>query len=134
MKFQYTKLPHGIRRPIIRIAVSHNDKVLPYFALIDSGADVNLFHAELAPLLGLDLEAGERREVGGVVDGERRAYYLHRISLHIGGWKHDDVEVGFMQDLAKSGHGLLGQHGFFNLYTVKFDLPKGDIELKGTTI
>ncbi len=85
MKFQYTKLPHGIKRPIIRTAVSHKDKMLPYFALIDSGADINLFHAELAPLLGLDLTAGERREVGGVVEGERRAYYVHKISLHVGG-------------------------------------------------
>jgi len=104
--------------------------VLPYFALIDSGADVNLFHAELAPLLGLDLTAGERREVGGVVEAERRTYYVHKISLHVGGWKHDNVGVGFMPDLSKSGHGLLGQHGFFNLYTVKFDLLKGEIELK----
>jgi len=40
------------------------------------------------------------------------------------------VEVGFMPDLSKSGHGLLGQYGFFNLYTVKFDLLKGEVELK----
>jgi len=85
MKFQYTKLPHGIEWPIIRVVVSHNDKVLPYFAVIDSGADINLFHAELAPLLGLDLTVGERREVGGVIEGERRAYYVHKISLHVGG-------------------------------------------------
>jgi len=53
MKFPYTKLPNGIKRPIIRIAIEHNGKQLPYYGLIDSGADMNLFHGELAELLGL---------------------------------------------------------------------------------
>ena len=130
MKLQYTEIPNGIKRPVIRIALSHHGKMVPYFALVDSGADINLFHAELAPLLGLDLEAGERHEVGGVVDGERRPYYVHTVTLHVAGWKHENVRVGFMPSLSKTGHGLLGQYGFFDLYTVAFDLPKGEIELK----
>ena len=130
MKFPYTKFPQGIKRPIIRIAIEHKGKELPYFGLIDSGADINLFHGELAELLGLDLEAGEKRSVGGIVEGERREYYVHRVTLKIGGWRHDNVMVGFMPSLSKSGHGLLGQYGFFDLYSVKFDLPKGEIELK----
>jgi len=103
---------------------------VPYFALIDSGADMNLVHAELAPLLGIDLEAGERRDIGGIVDGERRPFYLHRVTLHIGDRAHPNVEVGFMPSLSKSGHGLLGQYGFFDLYRVTFDLPQGEIELQ----
>jgi hypothetical protein len=130
MKFPYTKLPNRVKRPIIRIAVEHKGKEIPYFGLIDSGADINLFHGELAELLGLKLEAGEKHFVGGVVEGERREYYVHKISLKIGGWTHDNVKVGFMPSLSKNGHGLLGQYGFFDLYSVKFDLPKGEIELK----
>lgn len=84
MNVPYTRLPHGFKRPIIRIALSRNGKQVPYFALIDSGADMNLMHAELAPLLGLDLEAGERREVGGIVDGARRPFYVHKVTLHVG--------------------------------------------------
>jgi hypothetical protein len=129
MKLPYTTLPHGFKRPIIRIVVSHSGREVPYYALIDSGADINLMHAELAPLLGLDLEAGERREIGGVVDDERRPYYVHQVTLHIGGRKHPNVRVGFMPSLSKTGHGLLGQYGFFDLYTVKFDLPQGEIDL-----
>ncbi len=91
---------------------------------------MNLMHAELAPLLGIDLEAGERRDIGGVVDGERRPFYLHRVTLHIGDRSHDNVQVGFMPSLSKTGHGLLGQYGFFDLYRVAFDLPKGEIEVQ----
>jgi hypothetical protein len=81
MQLPYTRLPQGFRRPIVRIAVSHDGREVPYYALIDSGADMNLMHAELGPLLGLDLEAGERREIGGIVDGERRPFYVHRVTL-----------------------------------------------------
>jgi len=130
MKLPYTKLPHGFKRPIVRIAVARNGRQVPYFALIDSGADMNLMHAELAPLLGIDLEAGERRDIGGIVDGERRPFYLHRVTLHIGDQAHPNVEVGFMPSLSKTGHGLLGQYGFFDLYRVAFDLPQGEIELQ----
>jgi Aspartyl protease len=130
MKFPYTRLPNKIKRPIIRIAVEHKGKEIPYFGLIDSGADMNLFHAEIAELLGLDLKAGVKQFAGGIVEGERREYYVHNITLKIGGWRNENVREGFMPSLSKNGHGLLGQYGFFDLYSVKFDLPKGEIELK----
>jgi hypothetical protein len=130
MKFPYTNLPHGFKRPIARIVVANGDRQVPYYALIDSGADLNLMHAELAPLLGIDLEAGERRDIGGIVDGEARPLYMHRVTLHVGDRVHHNVEVGFMPSLSKTGHGLLGQYGFFDLYRVLFDLPRGEIELQ----
>jgi len=55
---------------------------------------------------------------------------IHTITLHVAGRKHENVRVGFMPSLSKTGHGLLGQYGFFDLYTVAFDLPKWEIELK----
>jgi hypothetical protein len=51
------------------------------------------------------------------------------VTLHLGDRAHPNVEVGFMPPLSKTGHGLLGQYGFFNLYTVKFDFPQGQIGL-----
>ena len=129
MLLPYTRIPHGFKRPIVRIVVSRNNREVPYYALIDSGADMNLMHAELAPLLGIELEAGERQEIGGIVDGERSAIYIHSVTLQIDDQQHENVRVGFMPSLSKTGHGLLGQYGFFDLYTVKFDLPKGQIEL-----
>ncbi len=52
------------------------------------------------------------------------------MTLHIGDREHRNVEVGFMPSLSQTGHGLLGQYGFFDLYRVTFDLGQGQIELK----
>ena len=40
------------------------------------------------------------------------------------------VVDGFSYDIASHGYGLLGQKGFFENFTVKFDYSKSDIELK----
>jgi len=64
------------------------------------------------------------------VAGQVRPYYIHVVAIHVGGWLHENVPVGFMPELSKTGHGLLGQYGFFNLFKIQFDLPKGEIDLK----
>mgnify|MGYP001607964096 FL=1 len=38
--------------------------------------------------------------------------------------------MGFSYDIAKHGFGILGQKGFFDIFVVKFDLVKEEIELK----
>ncbi|MDO8259932.1 MAG: hypothetical protein Q7T50_00350 [Candidatus Magasanikbacteria bacterium] len=39
------------------------------------------------------------------------------------------MNCGFSYDIAKHGYGVLGQKGFFDLFAVKFDLKKEQIEL-----
>jgi hypothetical protein len=54
---------------------------------------------------------------------------LDDVEIEVGGWRRP-AAVGFMPDLAPNGHGLLGQSGFFDLFSfVKFERPKGTIEL-----
>ena len=130
MKFGYKKLSSGVIRPIIPIEVKFKDKVVRYFALIDSGADLNIFHSEIAELLGLDVTQGEECLVSGITQGEVQKYYVHQVSLIVGGWTYQ-TKVGFMPTLSKIGHGLLGQNGFFDLFkSVKFEFGKKEIELK----
>ena len=38
--------------------------------------------------------------------------------------------IGFSYDIARHGYGILGQKGFFDIFVVKFDLIKEEIELK----
>ena len=84
---------------------------------------------DLAALIGIDVAAGERRDVGGVVAGECRPYYLHEIDLGVGG-KFSETTVGFMTDLSPNGFGLLGQRGFFSRFSfVKFEHSKGTVEV-----
>lgn len=131
MKFDYKRLPNGIERPIIPITVRNprTDQSLRYYALVDSGADSCIFGSEIGELIGLDITAGRSLSVSGVVEGERRPYYVHKIEVEIGGWPKL-TEVGFMPELSKNGHGILGQAGFFDRFSfVKFEYHKSTIEL-----
>lgn len=129
MKFPYYELRGGLTRPIIEIEMSYGDRNFRYAALIDSGADMNLFQSEVAEHLGIDLEKGIKRSVGGIADGESQVYYVHPVTLTVGGWKYETT-VGFMPALSKNGYGVLGQMDFFNLFKkVSFDFNKQEIEL-----
>jgi hypothetical protein len=131
MKFVYKRFASGIERPIIPIIVRNpvTQQSVRYLALVDSGADRCIFAGEIGELIGLDVTAGAEHTVSGVIAGQTRPYYLHDVEIEVGGWRRP-AAVGFMPDLAPNGHGLLGQVGFFDLFSfVKFERPKGTIEL-----
>lgn len=138
MKFSYLKFPldyeskffgKSILRPIIPITINFHDKSIRYAALIDSGADFCIFDAEVGEYLGLVIENGIKNSFGGIQEKAGAIAYLHTISINIGGWDYTTT-VGFSYDIAKHGHGILGQKGFFDLFIVKFDYQRGEIELK----
>lgn len=127
MKFRYKKYGPGVLRPVIPVEVIHNGLEVPYEVLVDSGADICIFDAHIAEILGIEVIKGERREVSSLT-GFPEFYYLHNISMKVGGLEYD-VEVGFMS-MRINAYGIVGQKGFFNKFVVKFDLQKEDIEIK----
>jgi len=138
MKFNYKKFPlpqesdffgTTILKPVIPIKIFHNDKVLRYDALIDSGADFCIFDAEIGEYLGIDIQSGLKEMFGGIQELGNAFAYLHKLDLNIGGWDYKTI-IGFSYDIAKHGFGILGQKGFFNIFIVKFDYKKEQIELK----
>jgi hypothetical protein len=131
MKFAYKKFANGIERPIIPVIVWNlaTRQSIRYLALVDSGADVCIFAAEIGELIGLDVFGGRERSVSGVVAGQMRPYYVHDVEIQVGTLRRRST-VGFMPDLAANGHGLLGQTGFFDLFSfVKFERQNGVVEL-----
>lgn len=130
MKFSYKKLQGGVIRPIIPVEVrTAKGGPVKYFALVDSGADICIFHGEIAELIGIkDIKTGKKNFVSGITQGESQPYYIHPVTISVGGWPYD-INVGFMPTLSKLGYGVLGQKGFFDLFTIKFDLSKEEIEL-----
>jgi hypothetical protein len=131
MKFAYKRFASGVERPIIPVIVRNpaTGQSARYFALVDSGADVCVFAAEIGELIGLDVFGGRERMVSGVVAGEARPYYVHEVEIQVGLLRRASA-IGFMPDLAHNGHGLLGQTGFFDLFSfVKFERQNGVIEL-----
>ncbi len=127
MKFKYKKI-NGILRPIIPIEISFDNKSIKYEVLVDSGADNNIFDAEIGEILNIDIEKGEREDVGGIT-GVIQPYYKHLVTINVGGWSYE-TEVGFLRNIAHLGYGVVGQRGFFDIFIVKFDLLKEYIELK----
>jgi len=130
MKFSYKKYPNSILRPVIPIKLKNKELEIGYEVLVDSGADLCIFDAEMGEAIGVDIKKGKMREVFGV-GGKASIYYLHKVSIEVGGWSYD-IEAGFMLNVAGKvmQYGLVGQKGFFDIFIVKFDLLKEEIELK----
>jgi hypothetical protein len=138
MKFRYFKFPidrpdnffgNSLLKPIIPVKIINGDKSINYAALIDSGADFCIFDAEVGELVGLDIRRGPKIEFGGIQQLKGSIGYIHNIEIDIGGWPHK-IKAVFSYDVAKHGYGILGQRGFFDIFIVKFDLLKEEIELK----
>jgi len=131
MQFPYKrfKLADGteLLKPIIPIGLLYKGKQIKYEALIDSGADFNIFNAEIGELLGIDIRSGKKMKFSGIA-GEPFEVYLHRLTLEIGGCQYEIV-AGFSYKISPYGFGILGQKGFFDLFRVKFIFSKGIIEI-----
>ena len=128
MKFSYKKYPPKFLRPVIPIFLIHNNIEVPYQVLIDSGSDICIFDAGLLEIFNLNLTDGRRHELMGAT-GEPAVFYFHNIGIKIGSWKYN-LKAGFMPRTTALDYGLVGQQGFFDIFTVKFDLLKEEIELK----
>jgi hypothetical protein len=132
MQFSYKSYrPEGaldLKRPVIEIVLrnprNESAAVIGYEALVDSGSDRNIFPAELAELIGIDLTDTESiRQIGGVVAGERRRVYFHQVEMELGGpgGPRFITSIGFMTDFSDIGYGLLGRRGFFDRFSfIKF--------------
>lgn len=138
MLFKYFEFPlpksspvlgNSILRPIIPIKISINGQTAKYDALIDSGADFCIFHAEIAEYLGIDVQSGLREVFSGVEDSIGAEAYFHELTLTIGD-KSIKTLIGFSYDIVDHGYGLLGQKGLFDKFRINFDLTEKQIELK----
>ena len=138
MKFLYKKFPLSERnsyfgssllKPIINVKIKFETRELRYDVLIDSGADFCIFDAEIGEYLGIDIQSGIKVGFGGIQESKRAVAYLHNVILIIGGYEYKTT-VGFSYDIARNGYGILGQKGFFELFTVIFGYLKEEIELR----
>lgn len=129
MKFRYAKYGKALR-PVIPIKLRNKNQEIGYHVLVDSGADLCLFDANIGEAIGLDVRKGTPREVFGI-GGKASLYYLHKVTIEVGGWPYV-IEAGFMPAVAgrAASYGVVGQRGFFDAFVVKFDLLKEEVELK----
>lgn len=129
MRFQYARY-NGVLRPVIPIKLKHGGKEIGYHVLVDSGADMCLFDADIGKAIGIDTKSEVPHEVFGI-GGKTSFYYTHKVTIEVGGWPFE-IEAGFMPEVAGRvlPYGVVGQRGFFDIFIVRFDLLKEEVELK----
>ncbi len=126
MRFPYKRYSATLARPIIPIRIAAADRWIDYEVLVDSGADICVFDAELAEDLGLDVTAGEPATITGAT-GSPQHVFIHPVELSIA-HRTFGARVAFMA--TPEPYGLAGQRGFFSQFRITFDQPDGQLELQ----
>ncbi len=136
MKFAYEKFPVDnigsfASRPVLTVVIENpiTHRAIGYKALLDSGADINIFPAEIAEILGLDMQSGKLYKFGGIGSAGHSSY-VHKVNFIVGGSIKYETECAFSYEISKIGYGVLGQKGFFDHFVIKFDYSKKEIEIK----
>lgn len=127
--FKYQKAER-YKRPLIPITLQFENNKINTLALIDSGADFNVFHSELAELLEINLDVLEEKEFGGIKkDKVQCKGKLAMVEIGIND-EYFDSPVIFSSDISDNGYGILGQNGFFDHFRITLDYKTDNIYLK----
>ena len=123
MRFSYFPRPYvdqktqkiiDVFRPEIpiRLAYGHRLYPNPILALLDSGADNNLFPSKYALLLGLNFRKGAKRLITGIGNHQIDAYRFPVI-LYI-----EEMKINTNIDFCESQQTpILGRHDFFKYFS-----------------
>lgn len=126
MKFPYRKY-EIFYKPVLPVIFKLAEKKFSYQALIDTGADVSIIHAEIAEQLGIEVKAGKKFAFGGICG--TGLGYVHKANIEIGGYVFQDVPIIFTQDINPYGFGILGHKGLFEKMKLVFEVGKKQFEL-----
>ncbi len=103
--------------PIIPIHVRNKETEIDLEVLVDSGASFSTFREEVADLLGIKIEDGEKRISVGICGNIE--VFLHDIELRSFD-KWFSCRIAFSRHLTSSFN-LLGRHGFFERHLIMFN-------------
>ena len=112
--------------PVIPLRFHLGTKTVDSTALIDSGATISVFRAEVALNLGLDLENGEEIWLGGV--GGHIKGYIHKVKVEVAG-KIFLCPIVFSHEYLVSFN-LLGREAFFQQFKIIFEEKKNLLTLE----
>ena len=119
-KFKYKRIG-DFYRPFIDITLRNGTHMCKYAALIDSGADFNIFHADIARLLHIDFTKLKEITFGGIKEDKTPCKgYVAGVEIGINE-RFFNALVVFSADISQNGSGVLDQRGFFEHFRVIFD-------------
>lgn len=135
LKFDYIQIGKH-KRPVVPIQLSFGNKAVNTPALIDSGADFNLIHIDIAETLGIKLNKKKSIIFSGVGNKSLSLEgYMAVVNLMIFN-KGENISfttpIIFTEQLPGNGVALLGETGFFDhLEEVSFYYTRGKVVLQG---
>ena len=103
--------------PVADVTLTIPGRPLTVKALVDSGASLSVFRAEVLAYLQIPLDKGERMHLEGV--GGRIQGYRHRLPVQVGSVRFP-LTIVFSAELTISFN-LLGRDNFFEQFLVTFD-------------
>ena len=133
MRFRYTDIHNHqdpqrpFQRPYLIVSLINVGRRKDVISLVDSGADLCLFHADIGRMIGIAIEAAPKLAFQGV-SGAQEVAYLHRVDLVVKRLSAITLEGGFTDSMAV-GTGLLGQRGFFEQFDINFQLDQRSFEV-----
>lgn len=125
MVFPY-QITSGAAYPVIKISLVYKNTKLTVDALVDSGANISIFAADVAESLGIDVESGKEVFLTGV--GGRILGYEHFLNVEIAE-KRLRCPVIFSQEFLVSFN-LIGRKGIFDKFTICFNEAKQVVEIE----
>jgi len=102
----------------VRIGKKHAKPSARFGAMLDTGSSFCLFRSDLGRSIGIDVFAGTKQQMSGVVPGASTEAFFHRVNLHIEANWIVEVNAGFIENFTWGA--LLGRRGFFDQFNVKF--------------
>jgi len=124
--FPYRQNPEGQFFPVVPVRFYLGKKKVDSSALVDSGATVSIFRADIADYLEIEIEKGEEIYLGGI--GGRIKGYIHRLKIEVAGKKFF-CPIVFSREYLVSFN-LLGREKFFKNFIIIFEEAKKKLELK----
>lgn len=105
--------------PVLNVVLfSHHNRTRPIEAIVDSGCQNCLFHADIGQAIGIDVTSGPDGPLGGVIGDAMGKVYYHKVKMLVAA-EYIDIIAGFSPQLSIAA--LLGQIGFFDNFVVTMD-------------
>ena len=126
MKYPYLQ-ERGKFAPIIPIKLSGKGGWVTFDAYVDSGATYSIFKPEMAEILGMELDKGEKVYVT-VGDGSLITVYLHKVKIGLAG-ETFEATIGFSKQLG-IGFNIIGRKDIFDRFIIIFNEKEKQVEFK----
>jgi hypothetical protein len=116
-----------ISRPIIPLTILYKNRYVQYQALLDTWADYNVFHSDIATYLGINLTKGSLIKISGI-GGDTIKGYKHILVIRIGK-NLVKTTIVFSKQIPSNAIAVLGNQGFFDHFRVTFDYKNKTISI-----